>query len=755
MSVLFSASRTMLRHVRIFAPGTGTQPGDPSKTPQVSTLGASDVGPNSFKLNYPTSSSASSYEYSLNGGPWLPMPANNTINGLSNLISYGVQVRGVNENGAGAASPSLTVTTSTLGLVWGQGSTVDGGRLFNGSLEFSGVTGRWESTYTSASFSKHTNIYAEFDIQVLNSSALIGLSTSNTQNGNLNGSFGPSFDPYRNNLMYTNPTTGQVETLNLSPYVTNPPDYVMIAWDGARFYVGRGGVWLNGDPATGTGGLVSAINGANLYVSAALATQNGYIRANFGAAPFQYVPPVGYENYQSSRALAGTITNTRALNLDQTSFNVMFDTDPYATSYQISTNHGPWRQIFPGDLISGLTQSTDYYYLIRGVNAYGYGPQTELRVKTAGPAPADMGIVSVSDVAPTTARLVFSDAPRADYYEYWSGQDGSFNDNVTWKRLPVDKIITDIYPNTTGVYDGAGYLQVAVRGVNTTGPGRYALSERFLPATTVPTQVTNVVVDNITSTAMRVTFTAAQFTTQPYQYRLNGGTWKTLPGNGIITGLTQNTNYSIQVAGVNGWGAGPASTSVAFKTSPVIMVWDTTWTTSGANLTGGNLTFNTTTDAWEKTAANKGFPTGARVYSEFSINTAAVNLRIGLTGDRSKMALLGGDTGPTFVPYTNVIYYVAFQGGSYQYVQLAPNRGAAADTIMMAWNGSRLFVGRNGSWINGDPASGSGGQDAYAPTPTLYFASVMASNGGSVTANFGTTAFRYGPPAGFIGPAAY
>lgn len=80
--------------------------------------------------------------------------------------------------------------------------------------------------------------------------------------------------------------------------------------------------------------------------------------------------------------------------------------------------------------------------------------------------------------------------------------------------------------------------------------------------------------------------------------------------------------------------------------------------------------------------------------------------------------------------------------------------GTAWDTVndvfMLAWDATlgRLWFGKNGVWMSGSPAANT--TPVYTGvTGTLFPMCGMSNTTESLEANFGATAFAYGPPSGF------
>lgn len=79
----------------------------------VENLILSQPSTSSLKIGYAPIGEATRTQYSLDGGPWMEMPANGTLTGLS-LGPHTVQVRGLNNLGAAGPVASATITLNTV-----------------------------------------------------------------------------------------------------------------------------------------------------------------------------------------------------------------------------------------------------------------------------------------------------------------------------------------------------------------------------------------------------------------------------------------------------------------------------------------------------------------------------------------------------------------------------------------------------------------------------------------------------------------
>jgi hypothetical protein len=105
----------------------------------------------------------------------------------------------------------------------------------------------------------------------------------------------------------------------------------------------------------------------------------------------------------------------------------------------------------------------------------------------------------------------------------------------------------------TEPYTGSGTTTINTFSVNFTGAAR------------VPWTVANLSAVAQSNTTVLLSFASPPGATS-LQYQVNGGTWTSLPGNDIITGLTASTAYTFAVRGVNATGNAAASNTASATT---------------------------------------------------------------------------------------------------------------------------------------------------------------------------------------------
>jgi hypothetical protein len=185
-----------------------------------------------------------------------------------------------------------------------------------------------------------------------------------------------------------------------------------------------------------------------------------------------------------------------------------------------------------------------------------------------------------------------------------------------------------------------------LRAVNIVGSGPASSVLSFTTQgvpTSAPTTLSAIPVN--TSVAISFTAAASSTTLTNYEYSFNNSTWAALsPADSVspvtVSGLTQNTAYTVYLRGVNGYGSGPGSTGVSFTTegvptgTPVITsvtVTDTTATVTytypggGGAVTGWDLYVAGQTNAWNNTTASPISVTGLTANTTYTFYVRAKN----------------------------------------------------------------------------------------------------------------------------------
>lgn len=175
-----------------------------------------------------------------------------------------------------------------------------------------------------------------------------------------------------------------------------------------------------------------------------------------------------------------------------------------------------------------------------------------------------------------------------------------------------------------------------------------------------------------------------------------------------------------------------------------VTTFDPAFSGTGIVLSGGNLTMTKAAASYaiSLSTTNKAEGIPGKFYAEMNPGSSS-NVAAGLVG--------GGGTGNL-----NVMLGASISSDGYY-----ANGDYIANGVVTVWppyiagyfvslavdTGARLhWFGLNGTWLNGDPATGTGGISDGA---TDVFLGACAQNGGSMTMNCGQKPFRGPLPAGF------
>jgi hypothetical protein len=191
-------------------------------------------------------------------------------------------------------------------------------------------------------------------------------------------------------------------------------------------------------------------------------------------------------------------------------------------------------------------------------------------------------------------------------------------------------------------------------------------------------------------------------------------------------------------------------------------VANTTWnpsdTTTGVTLSGGNLTITIALNALRNIRSILGITAG-KVYWEYTINTITGQLQFGLanaTAVLSNVAATVPSSGncalvnTSGVPFVNGVQLSSQSVGAFSAGQVA--------CFAMDFNAQLMWVRRTaaGNWNNSgtaNPATGVGGISvSIVGAGVAGFAIAGGNNAnptGSITANFGDSAFSGAVPSGF------
>ena len=238
------------------------------------------------------------------------------------------------------------------------------------------------------------------------------------------------------------------------------------------------------------------------------------------------------------------------------------------TNYEYSTDGGKtWVALNPADTASpvtipGLKNGTKYEVALRAVNTAGAGAASSVVAVTPRTTPdAPTSLVATPGDGEVSVAFTAGGDGGAPITNYEYTVDGG----TTWVAL--DPKATSSPLTIPGLLNGTTY-ELALRAVNEAGGG--AASDPVTITPGVPLAPTDLVAAPGNGSAS-VSFTPGETNGSAitnYQYSLDGGaSWKPVvpPTAGspvAIAGLTNGTEYSILLRGVNGNGSGLASEPV-------------------------------------------------------------------------------------------------------------------------------------------------------------------------------------------------
>ena len=353
--------------------------------------------------------------------------------------------------------------------------------------------------------------------------------------------------------------------------------------------------------------------------------------------------------------------------------------------------------------------------------------------------PAAITSLSATAIDFANVQLVFANVLNAVSYEY------SLNGGA-WTTLSGTKIVTGLTGDTA--------YTLRVRGVGVKGTGTESPTANVTTLSQLPAQITDLTATSPTSTTILLAYTDAARATS-HEYSLNNIDWYAVPGNKTITGLSPATSYGVRVRGVNPAGNGTSSAPFAITTVATITY---AGFSNAASDRGGSITLTnpyapstTTTGSWQTARSLVGKTTGQPGYFEVTRGAGgSADMNIGL--GTIAAGILGNYVGAlvgTIGLYSSGI--ANREGTALGNTGLAYS--GAGDRIMVAYNGSKVWFGKNGVWQAGhDPATNTGGHTLPAGTTFFPMVSMYLGNGApaqSAAFNFGQTAFAYTPPTGF------
>jgi len=242
-------------------------------------------------------------------------------------------------------------------------------------------------------------------------------------------------------------------------------------------------------------------------------------------------------------------------------YNVYQGTTPGGESATpVATN-----RIDPNFNVTGLSNGTKYYFVVRGVNDGGVGPASNEASATPAVAVPAAPTNLVAVAGNQKVSLSWTAASRATTYNLYQGTSAG-GESAT----PVKTGITGSSTDATGLSDGIRYYFV-VRGVNSSGIGPASNEANATPQPAVPAAPANLTVTGVGDSTVSLSWDVAARATSYnlYQGTSEGGQSPTPVRTGITgttisaTGLRNGTRYYFVVRGVNAGGIGAASSEAS------------------------------------------------------------------------------------------------------------------------------------------------------------------------------------------------
>ena len=241
------------------------------------------------------------------------------------------------------------------------------------------------------------------------------------------------------------------------------------------------------------------------------------------------------------------------------------------TNYQYTADDGrSWTAFTPTTIaspgiITGLANGTAYTIGLRAVNAIGPGPTSETLIATPLATPnAPTGLTATP--GSTEATIAFT-PPSNNGGSAITAYEYTLNGGIDWTAfIPT---VTTSPATVTGLTNGSLYT-IGLRAVNAVGPGAASTSVAVTPmpnptTPSAPTDLSAIPGDTQIEVAFSTPANDGGAAITNYEYTFDDGiSWAvfnpTIANSpGIITGLTNNVEYTIKLRAVNSVGKGAKS----------------------------------------------------------------------------------------------------------------------------------------------------------------------------------------------------
>ncbi|MFG1605008.1 fibronectin type III domain-containing protein [Actinoplanes sp. NPDC049265] len=486
------------------------------------------------------------------GATWATLPGNRVVTGLTNGVAYPIRVRATNLAGAGQPSAAVTVTPAT---VPGAPTSV------------AAAAGNTEATVAyNPPASDGGAAVTGYQVSADDGMTWAPMPANRVVTGLTNGT------AYRIRVRAVNAIgAGSASAAATVTPVADTPDAPtgLTATRGDRSAVLSFTPPVNQGVGPVTGYQVSVDDGVHWATLAADRTVTGLSNGVAYTVRVRALNSAGAGPAGPSVTVTPATTPTAPSGLSVAagdgqavlSFTAPADNggDPI-TSYQASTDDGASWAALPADrTVTGLTNGTTYDFRVRAVNGAGPGAASSSVPATPARVPgAPTGLTATP--GDNQAVLAFT-APGDDGGAPVTGYQVSVDDGATWAALPADRTVT-------GLTNGTTYT-VRVRALNRVGAGPAGDNTSVTPDDGLPDAPTDLHVVR-GDASVTVTFTPGGGGPTGYQVSTDGGTtWAPLAADGVVTGLTNGTGYTVAVRAVNAAGAGPATPGVTVTPATV------------------------------------------------------------------------------------------------------------------------------------------------------------------------------------------
>ena len=270
---------------------------------------------------------------------------------------------------------------------------------------------------------------------------------------------------------------------------------------------------------------------------------------------------------------APTITSiTAGANQGSVAFTLSGDGGSAVTDYEYRVNAGSWSGWLSAGtttsplVVANLVNGTAYDVQVRAVNAAGAGSGSSSSSVTPFGSP---GAPTITGVAAGRGQVAVSFAAGVTGGSTITNYQYSIDGGTTWVALSPASITSPF--TITGLADSTTY-NIQLKAVNIAGAGS---ASSAIAATTwgvpaAPTIVSSTARDG----ALDVAFVSGSNGGDPisnYQYSIDGGTsWITrspasIASPIVVSGLTNGTEYPVQIRALNSVGTGSASATARLK----------------------------------------------------------------------------------------------------------------------------------------------------------------------------------------------